>query len=172
MFRSTSACRPPSAAPRSICGSAHCPGAGWRRARHTNAGQGAQRVTSLRRDRRVCLRRIARRGGARHRRACASGTFVVTRRPTRSDCLPSAGGKQPMAIPFIVNCEPALASCLATAAASDTVLLIEDGVFGAVRSHEWTGTLAALEPDIRSRNGNWWFNCRLFCRKSQPNCFI
>ena len=56
-----------------------------------------------------------------------------------------------MSILFIVNHSCAMASCLAVAGAADTVLLIEDGVYGATREPDWNGTLAALEPDLRAR---------------------
>ena len=56
-----------------------------------------------------------------------------------------------MPILFIVNHSGALASCLDIAGAADTVLLIEDGVYGATRTHDWNGHLAALEPDLRAR---------------------
>jgi tRNA 2-thiouridine synthesizing protein B len=57
-----------------------------------------------------------------------------------------------MGILFIVDRADALESCLATAdPAADTVLLIEDGVYGATRAQDWSGTLAALEPDLRAR---------------------
>jgi sulfur relay protein TusB/DsrH len=56
-----------------------------------------------------------------------------------------------MGILFIVNQAAALASCFGVATTSDSILLIEDGVFAAVTSHRWSGTLAALEPDVRAR---------------------
>ncbi len=56
-----------------------------------------------------------------------------------------------MAVLFIVNRASALASCLATAEASDTVLLIEDGVFGAIGAPAARSPIAALEPDLRAR---------------------
>jgi tRNA 2-thiouridine synthesizing protein B len=56
-----------------------------------------------------------------------------------------------MAILFIVNRAQALASCLGVASTSDTILLIEDGVFAATSVHDWTGELAALEPDVHAR---------------------
>lgn len=56
-----------------------------------------------------------------------------------------------MPILFIVNHSSALASCLAIADVADTVLLIEDGVYEATRTHDWNGQLAALEPDLRAR---------------------
>lgn len=56
-----------------------------------------------------------------------------------------------MAVLFIVNRASALTSCLATAEPSDTVLLIEDGVFGAIGAESTRGQLAALEPDLRAR---------------------
>jgi tRNA 2-thiouridine synthesizing protein B len=56
-----------------------------------------------------------------------------------------------MGILFIVNRATALASCLGVAAPSDTILLIEDGVFAATAARDWTGSLVALEPDVRAR---------------------
>jgi tRNA 2-thiouridine synthesizing protein B len=56
-----------------------------------------------------------------------------------------------MGILFIVNRAPALASCLGVAAPSDTVLLIEDGVFAATAAPAFSGNLVALEPDVRAR---------------------
>ncbi|MBX3707408.1 MAG: sulfurtransferase complex subunit TusB [Pseudomonadales bacterium] len=56
-----------------------------------------------------------------------------------------------MNILFIVNHMAGLDSCLALAGATDTVLLIEDGVYAAVTPRAWSGRLIALEPDVRAR---------------------
>jgi tRNA 2-thiouridine synthesizing protein B len=56
-----------------------------------------------------------------------------------------------MATLHIVSRQAALASCLATAGAGDTVLLIEDGVYASTRATPGPVSLVALEPDVRAR---------------------
>ena len=56
-----------------------------------------------------------------------------------------------MAALHIVNRRSGLASCLAVAAASDAILLIEDGVYAATRPQPWPGAVFALRPDVEAR---------------------
>lgn len=57
-----------------------------------------------------------------------------------------------MATLHLVNKTAALADCLAVAAREDTVLLLEDGVYGAVPPGPAAAArLLALDPDVRAR---------------------
>ena len=56
-----------------------------------------------------------------------------------------------MTLLFLVNRRAALASCLQVAGATDTVLLIEDGVYAGVAPPTGSARVLALGPDVHAR---------------------
>ena len=56
-----------------------------------------------------------------------------------------------MAVLHLVNHASALADCLRVAAADDAILLLENGVYGAVEGTAPARPLHALAPDVAAR---------------------